>query len=148
MAASLVPLERSVESGHFLRELFYALTPIVISVPLLRHRPEDLEPLAQYFLEESNRGAAHQISGFHDAVLQQFRRYNWPGNVAELRTKPDKTRQKRLNCSELPDRGCIVEWNFWESSTGIRPTNFPQTTKIQMSDFWPTMNCPGSAISG
>ena len=86
MAASLVPLERSVESGHFLRELFYALTPIVISVPLLRHRPEDLEPLAQYFLEESNRGAAHQISGFHDAVLQQFRRYNWPGNVAELRS--------------------------------------------------------------
>lgn len=86
MVASLFPLEQSVDSGNFLRELFYALTPIVISVPLLRNRLEDLEPLAQYFLEESNRGAAHQISGFHDAVFHQFRRYNWPGNVGELRS--------------------------------------------------------------
>ena len=68
-----------------MRELFYALTSIVISVPLLRDRPEDLPLLAQFFLEESNRGAEHQVTGFHDDVLQKFLRYNWPGNVGELR---------------------------------------------------------------
>ena len=85
MAASCGPLDPAVVSGDFLPELFFALTPITISVPLLRHRQDDLELLAQYFLEESNRGAATQITGFHDAVLEQFRRYNWPGNVGELR---------------------------------------------------------------
>ena len=85
MAATLRPLERAVDSEDFLPELFYSLSPIQITVPPLRQRMEDLEPLAQYFLEESNRGAKLQITGFHDEVLQQFRRYNWPGNVGELK---------------------------------------------------------------
>ena len=85
MAASLNPLDRLIESDEFLAELHYALTTIVILIPSLRSRPEDLEPLAQFFLEELNRGQPHQITGFHDDVWQQFRRYNWPGNVGELR---------------------------------------------------------------
>jgi DNA-binding NtrC family response regulator len=85
MAASLGPLDPVVESGTFRQDLFYSITSIVIEVPPLRERQEDLEPLAQYFLEESNRGEGPQVTGFHDEVLRQFRRYNWPGNVAELR---------------------------------------------------------------
>ncbi|MEI8022547.1 MAG: helix-turn-helix domain-containing protein, partial [Schlesneria sp.] len=85
MAAALNPLDRLVESDEFLAELHYELTTIVISVPSLRSRPEDLEPLAQFFLEELNRGEPDQVTGFHDDVWQQFRRYNWPGNIGELR---------------------------------------------------------------
>jgi transcriptional regulator with PAS, ATPase and Fis domain len=55
-----------------------------IKVPPLRERMEDLEPLAQYFLEELNRDAAQQVGGFSDEVWRQLRRYNWPGNVEEL----------------------------------------------------------------
>ncbi len=93
MAAALNPLDRLVESDEFLNELHYALTTIVISVPSLRSRPEDLEPLAQFFLEEFNRGESHQITGFHNDVWQQFRRYNWPGNVGELRAVVAESRQ-------------------------------------------------------
>ncbi len=85
MGASLNPLDRLIESDEFLAELHYALTTIVISIPSLRSRPEDLEPLAQFFLEELNRGEPDQITGFRDDVWQQFRRYNWPGNIGELR---------------------------------------------------------------
>ena len=85
MAAALNPLDRLVESDEFLAELHFELTTIVISIPSLRSRPEDLEPLAQFFLEELNRGEPDQITGFHDDVWQQFRRYNWPGNIGELR---------------------------------------------------------------
>ena len=85
MAAVLNPLDRLIESEEFLAELHYALTTIVISIPSLRSRTEDVEPLAQFFLEELNRGQSHQITGFHDDVWQQFHRYNWPGNIGELR---------------------------------------------------------------
>jgi DNA-binding NtrC family response regulator len=85
MAAAQNPLDRLIESDEFLAELHFALTTIVISIPSLRSRPEDLEPIAQFFLEELNRGQPHQITGFHDDVWQQLRRYNWPGNVGELR---------------------------------------------------------------
>ncbi len=86
MAASHLPLEPLVESKGFLSELLFGMTAITISVPALRGRTEDLEPLAQFFLEELNRGDARQVCGFHADVLDQFRRYHWPGNVAELRT--------------------------------------------------------------
>ena len=58
MAASLRPLEPFVDSGEFLSDLQYALTSISVVVPPLRNRPEDMQHLAQFFLEELNRGAA------------------------------------------------------------------------------------------
>ncbi len=86
IASSLTTLESAVEADELLRDLNYALTSLSIFVPPLRNRHEDLEPLAQFFLEELNRGDVRQINGFHDDVWRQFRRYDWPGNVRELRS--------------------------------------------------------------
>lgn len=85
MTASHSRLRPYVESEQLLEELYFSLTSLEVEVPPLRHRPEDLQLLGQYFLEELNRGDPVQISGFTDEVWQQFRRYNWPGNVGELR---------------------------------------------------------------
>jgi PAS domain S-box-containing protein len=84
-AATAQPLKPLVESDEFIRELYFALTTLPIDLPPLRNRVEDLQPLAQYFLEELNRDDSRQVDGFHDEVWEQFRRYNWPGNVRELR---------------------------------------------------------------
>jgi transcriptional regulator with PAS, ATPase and Fis domain len=85
LAASEQSLQPLVNAERFSRELYYSLTSIVVEIPPLRERMEDLEPLAQYFVEESNRQDAMQTSGFADDVWRQFKRYSWPGNVAELR---------------------------------------------------------------
>ena len=85
LAGSTRPLEPLVEAEAFSRELYFALTTLVVEVPPLRERREDLEPLAQHFLEELNRTAPQQVGGLTDDVWRQFRRYNWPGNTAELR---------------------------------------------------------------
>ncbi len=79
---SLKPL---VEADQFSRELYFVLTSLVVELPPLRERMEDLEPLAQHFVEELNRNGPLQLGGLTDDVWRQFRRYNWPGNVAELR---------------------------------------------------------------
>jgi DNA-binding NtrC family response regulator len=108
MAASKRPLEEFVESDDIIRELYYALTPLTIFVPPLRNRPEDLEPLAQFFLEELNRENPLQVQGFHDEVWQQFQRYDWPGNVQELRQVIAEARQQctgaLIEVSHLPFR--------------------------------------------
>ena len=85
LAGSTRPLEPLVEAETFSRELYFALTTLVVEVPPLRDRREDLEPLAQHFLEELNRSAPQQVGGMTDDVWRQLRRYNWPGNTAELR---------------------------------------------------------------
>jgi transcriptional regulator with PAS, ATPase and Fis domain len=85
LAASSRPLKPLVDAELFSRDLYFALTALVVEIPPLRERMEDLEPLAQHFIEELNRDAPMQLGGLSDDVWRQFRRYNWPGNVAELR---------------------------------------------------------------
>ncbi|HWP36307.1 MAG TPA: sigma-54 dependent transcriptional regulator, partial [Gemmatimonadales bacterium] len=78
-------LEAAVRDGSFRRDLFYRLNVVPIVIPPLRERPEDVEPLAQFFLEQMTtrlRRPARTISKEAVAVLE---RYAWPGNVRELR---------------------------------------------------------------
>lgn len=84
MAASDRPLQSLVASDELRADLYYLLTPLTIDIPPLRSRPDDLPLLAQHLLESQNRGSEQQIGGFSDEVWEQFRRYNWPGNVEEL----------------------------------------------------------------
>lgn len=62
------------------------MTSLVIEIPTLRERSEDVPLLAQAFLEEWNREreADQSRDRFTPEVLEEFRRYDWPENVAEL----------------------------------------------------------------
>lgn len=76
-------LKKMVKSGQFREDLYYRLYVFPISIPPLRHRKEDIIPLADYFLEVFNRkyGTKKVID---DALKKKFARYTWPGNVREL----------------------------------------------------------------
>jgi PAS domain S-box-containing protein len=65
-------------------EFHYLVTSLKIELPLLADRPEDVEPLAQHFLEEANRGSDEQVGGFDRGVLALFGEYTWPGQLAEV----------------------------------------------------------------
>ena len=84
MSSSVEPLSEAVAEERLLSELYFLLTPLVIEVPSLRQRMDDLEPLAQAFLESLNRGVSRQVAGFADSVWPQLREYQWPGNLDEL----------------------------------------------------------------
>lgn len=85
-AADSVSLAERVEQDQFHRDLYFQLTTQVIEVPRLRDRPEDILPLAQFFLQDLNRTADRQLSGFHPEAAEALRRYHWPNNVAELKS--------------------------------------------------------------
>jgi transcriptional regulator of acetoin/glycerol metabolism len=72
-----------VQEGRFRSDLYYRIHRLVVEVPPLRARPDDIEPLAQHFL----RRAQPDVGERHlDApALERLRHYPWPGNVRELR---------------------------------------------------------------
>ena len=108
LAGSTRSLQPLVEADQFSSELYFALTSLVVEIPPLRERPQDLEPLTQHFVEELNRDATLQVGGVSDDVWRQFRRYNWPGNIAELKRVIVETRavctDPQLKSEHLPFR--------------------------------------------
>jgi DNA-binding NtrC family response regulator len=70
--------------GSFLPELAYVLSSLVIELPALRDRPEDIPLLAQRFVEDYNAAAGKQLAGFSPAALDRLAALPWTGNVEEL----------------------------------------------------------------
>ncbi len=84
LAATNVDLQKEVREGRFREDLFYRLNVIVVELPPLRARREDIPLLAQHFLElyaSENGLALRKLSA--DA-LRALMDYDWPGNVREL----------------------------------------------------------------
>lgn len=84
-------LDAAQLAATFSRELACRLSPLVIEFPPLRERDGDLPLLAQHFLEAVNRRGEKQLGGLDAAVLAEFLRYRWPGNLDELRLVIEET---------------------------------------------------------
>lgn len=76
-------LRNEVRHGRFRADLFYRVHRMVIEVPPLRLRREDIEPLAQHFLGRMRDQVGSRTLG--RGALDRLRGYPWPGNVRELR---------------------------------------------------------------
>ena len=85
IAATNRDLEEEVRNGKFRKDLFFRLHVVQIDVPPLRHRPEDIQILADFFLQKYNAETGRKIKGFAPHVRHQLQRYRWPGNVRELK---------------------------------------------------------------
>lgn len=66
-------------------DLFFRLSSILISLPPLTGRLEDIPALSEYFLKRFNDRFNKSIKGLEPEVLEKFNEYSWPGNVRELR---------------------------------------------------------------
>ena len=82
---SLRELGELTEQGSFKAELFYLLAGLVLEIPPLRRRPEDLEELIHQGVREAfeQYGRYHKITAGAERLLRE---YAWPGNLIQLRT--------------------------------------------------------------
>ncbi len=85
IAATNRDLEKAVRANAFRKDLFFRLHVVQITVPPLRHRPEDIVDLADFFLKKFTAETGRRINGFSEEATQQLMRYRWPGNVRELK---------------------------------------------------------------
>lgn len=85
IATSNVLLLPLAEQGLADPQFASLLSTLIIELPPLARRPDDIPLLAQHFLEEINRESDKQLAGFSAEALDRLVAYPWPGNVAELR---------------------------------------------------------------
>ena len=85
IAASNRDLKAESEAGRFRLDLFYRLSVILIDIPPLRERGDDVLHLAEYYIESFNQNLRRGVQKMSPEVAEAFRRYGWPGNVRELR---------------------------------------------------------------
>ncbi len=85
VAATHRDLEAMVEAGTFRSDLYYRLSGVVLELPPLRERRDELEPLARRFLHAANKANGRRVEGITQETLALLRAYAWPGNVRELR---------------------------------------------------------------
>lgn len=90
IAATNQDLQKLVAEGKFREDLYYRLNVFPIHVPPLRERLDDLEPLIEAKVSHLNVELGKSITKVDDAVYQQFRQYDWPGNIRELHNKIER----------------------------------------------------------
>ena len=85
VAATNKDLGAEVGAGQFREDLYYRLSTVVLKVPSLRQRREDVVPLFEAFLARFARQYEAPFLRLDPGAADLLRRYNWPGNVRELR---------------------------------------------------------------
>jgi len=84
VAATHRDLEQMISDGQFREDLYYRLKVIMLWLPPLRDRREDLHELAGEFLRRAADKAGKSIISFEDEALDTLLAYDWPGNIREL----------------------------------------------------------------
>ena len=84
VSATNMAVYEMVKAKTFRQDLLYRINTIEIHLPPLRDRPEDLLPLADYYLQLYSRKYNRPVAALSGALLERMRRYHWPGNVREL----------------------------------------------------------------
>jgi two-component system, NtrC family, response regulator AtoC len=77
-------MEKEVDLGRFRQDLYYRIKVVLLKVPPLRERKEDIPLLLNHFLIKYNRAYKKKVQGFSRESLETLMKYSFPGNVREL----------------------------------------------------------------
>lgn len=78
-------LRQDMADGEFRDDLFYRISTIVLELPPLRERPEDIPLFIDYFFEKYQQETNKVISDIRPEVRERLEQYHYPGNVRELK---------------------------------------------------------------
>lgn len=85
VAATNRDLRKEIQGGRFRMDLFYRVAVTSITIPPLRERADDIPMLADHFLRLLSERHGMETPSLSPGLLASMRRYNWPGNIRELR---------------------------------------------------------------
>ncbi len=125
-------LEAEIPRGTFRKDLYYRLNGVKLSLPPLRDRKSEIEPLARLFLSHAAREAGRETPpALSTEVLAWMLHYAWPGNIRELRNAMERAalvvgQREVVTLADLPE---LSE----HDPSGDDPSSRPST--IPPSDF-------------
>jgi two-component system nitrogen regulation response regulator NtrX len=85
IAATTKNLQELVEKGLFREDLYYRLHVVPFSIPPMRERKEDIEPLIFHFSEKSCLSNGYPEKKFSTKAVKELVKHDWPGNVREIK---------------------------------------------------------------
>ena len=121
VAATNKNLADMVLRGQFRSDLFYRLNIFPIEIPPLRERKEDIAPLIRHFVEKYAHRMNKKIETIPDADMDDLIRYDWPGNIRELRNVIERsvilTRDTSLHIRVPPESRIPIKRDLPQSKT-------------------------------
>jgi DNA-binding NtrC family response regulator len=100
-------LEWFVKHQNFNSGLYYRLKAFEIHLPPLRDRREDIEHLANYYVQYYNNQLGKEITSISSVAMQMMNNYNWPGNIKEVKNIIERAAiicaGKQIIAEDLPD---------------------------------------------
>ena len=121
-------LEEMVSNDLFREDLYYRINTIVIEIPPLRDRGDDIVLLAEHFLKEYAAKYEKFSLKFNSNTLDKLMKYNWPGNVRELRHTIEKA---VILCESdiLRPEDFIISHSSQQTSLRQKPPTFAEIEK-------------------
>ncbi len=109
VSATNQSLEEMIERKEFREDLYYRINSVVLAIPSLRDRKEDILPLSEYFLKKFSSENGKDIRSISREGKEMLLGYSWPGNVRELRNVIHRavilTSGNTLDISAFPSAG-------------------------------------------
>lgn len=90
IAASNRSLENEMSEGRFRQDLYHRLKVVEISLPALRERKQDIPLLVHHFIDQFSSQRKRQVEGITSQALCLLSRYEWPGNVRQLKNEIER----------------------------------------------------------
>jgi DNA-binding NtrC family response regulator len=139
IAATNRNLPELIAGGKFREDLYYRLKVVMLVLPPLRDRKEDIPALIDTFIGDFNRRNSGKIKGVSPQVLKRFMEHDWPGNVRELKHAVESAAML------APDQ--TIDLNGFETSLALGPTETKSAAATSSADEIrvPT-DCPLSEV--
>lgn len=106
IAATNRHLEKEVDAGSFRSDLFYRLAAFQITLPPLRERVEDVEPMARYFAQIFSLKSDKKIHTLAPDFVKALQQHQWRGNIRELKNVIERSvimaEENVLTLEDLP----------------------------------------------
>ncbi|MFH6955179.1 sigma-54-dependent transcriptional regulator [Pseudoalteromonas sp. XMcav1-K] len=84
ISATNADLEKAISNGEFRRDLLFRLNTLVLTIPPLRERQDEIALLANHFIEKHCKRYGFEPLQLTNTALEKLKAHSWPGNVREL----------------------------------------------------------------
>jgi len=111
ICATNMPPYEMVRENKFRQDLLYRINTVEISIPPLRERLEDIEPLVDYYLDTYCKKYKIQKKRITAGTLKRLQKHNWPGNIRELQHAVERA-------VILSDSTILEPYDFFMDETG------------------------------
>jgi two-component system, NtrC family, response regulator AlgB len=132
VAASNRDLDQAVLAGQFREDLLFRLNVVELILPPLRERKDRVE-LAEHLLAFFARQLGKKVDGFTAEATQAILRYNWPGNLRELRNAVERAiifaKDHFISVSDLPGR--VARAGMADVEVTVTPTEIGQAVTLE-----------------